>query len=83
MSWTWEYVPDERHVADGAPPVLVSQVEERAAELVRAAEALHVEGQAYDGFSPQGGNALVTDGMFAYQVVPRQERVYILQITAW
>ncbi|MEU3352218.1 hypothetical protein [Streptomyces sp. NPDC037389] len=59
------------------------KVEERAAELVRAAEALYIEGRSYDGFSPQGGNALVTHGMFVYQVVPRQERVYVLQVTAW
>ncbi|WP_406291366.1 hypothetical protein [Embleya sp. NBC_00896] len=67
----------------GAPPVLIVQVEEKAAELVRAAEALHIHGEAYEGLSPQGGTALVANGMFVYQVVPRHERVYILQVTAW
>ncbi|ARZ70343.1 hypothetical protein SMD11_4750 [Streptomyces albireticuli] len=83
MSWAWEYVPDEAHVIDGLPPVLVKDVEEKAAEPVRAAEALHLDGTAYEGTSPQGGNGLVADGMFVYQVVPRHERVYIFQVTAW
>ncbi|MCQ4084599.1 hypothetical protein NGB36_29490 [Streptomyces sp. RB6PN25] len=66
-----------------APPALVAEVEKRADELVRAAEALHIEGTAYSGYSPNGGTALVPGGMFEYQVIPRHERVYILQMTAW
>ncbi|WP_235618395.1 hypothetical protein [Embleya scabrispora] len=66
-----------------APPVLIVQVEDKAAELVRAAEALYLRGETYEGLSPQGGTALVANGMFVYQVVPRHERVYILQITSW
>lgn len=83
MSWAWEYDPDEAYVVDGAPPALVAQVEEKAAEPVRAAEALYFDGTSYEGFSPQGRTALVTDGMFVHQVVPRQARVYVLQVTAW
>ncbi|MBT2383681.1 hypothetical protein [Streptomyces sp. ISL-11] len=82
MSWA-EYAPDEEHVVTGLPPVLVKDVEDKAGELVRAAEALYVHGRAYEGASPQGGSALVADGMFVYQVVPRHERVYVLQVTAW
>ncbi|MFF7249819.1 hypothetical protein ACFZBU_38645 [Embleya sp. NPDC008237] len=83
MTWAWEYEPDEPYVTEGAPPVLIAQVEDKAAELVRAAEALYLHGETYEGISPQGGTALVANGMFVYQVVPRHERVYILQITAW
>ncbi|WP_436791623.1 hypothetical protein [Yinghuangia sp. YIM S10712] len=83
MSWAWEYDPSEEHVTAGAPPTLILQVEEKAGELVRAAEALYVHGAAYESTSPPGGTALVTDGMFVYQTIPRHERVYILQVTAW
>ncbi|ROQ32876.1 hypothetical protein EDD98_1874 [Streptomyces sp. PanSC19] len=39
MSWRWEYDPDEEYVVGGAPPAFVVEVEKRADELVRAAEA--------------------------------------------
>ncbi|MGW1998087.1 hypothetical protein [Embleya sp. NPDC001921] len=83
MTWAWEYEPDEPYVPAAAPPVLVVRVENKAAELVRAAEAPHLRGEAYEGLSPQGGTALVADGMFVYQFVPRHERVHILQTTGW
>lgn len=83
MTWAWEYEPSQDHVTDCAPPALINEVEQHAAELVRAAEALYVHGRAYEGLSPSGGTALVVGGMFEYQVIPRHERVYVLQITAW
>ncbi|WP_246430336.1 hypothetical protein [Streptomyces rectiverticillatus] len=67
----------------GLPPVLVKDVEEKASELVRAAEALYLHGASYEGMSPQGGTAVVAGGMFDYQTVPRHERVYIRQVTPW
>ncbi|GCD44846.1 hypothetical protein [Streptomyces paromomycinus] len=50
---------------------------------MRAAEALYVHGTAYEGLSPHGGTAFVEGGMVDYQVLPRHERVYSLQVTAW
>ncbi|MFJ8360354.1 hypothetical protein [Streptomyces sp. NPDC093984] len=43
MSWAWEYVPDEETVTAGAPRTFLTEVEKKAAELVRAAEALHLQ----------------------------------------
>jgi hypothetical protein len=83
VTWTWEYEPNEEHVAAHAPPVLVSEVERKADELVRAAEAFYLDGTAFTGYSPGAGTALVPGGMFEYHVVPRHERVYIVQLTAW
>ncbi|TDC62893.1 hypothetical protein [Streptomyces hainanensis] len=83
MSWAWEYAPDEETVAAGAPPVLVAEVEKRADELVRAAEALYLDGTTCQGGALRGGDAIVPNGMFVHLVVPRHERVSIRRITAW
>jgi hypothetical protein len=83
VTWSWEYEPSEEYVAAGAPPTLIIEVEKRAGELARAAEALYVHGVAYEGLSPSGGTALIPGGMFDYQVIPRHERVYVFQVTAW
>lgn len=83
MTWAWEYEPDERHVLGDAPPALAAVVERKADELVRAAEAFYLHGTTYDGYSPGGGTALVPGGMFEYCVIPRHERVYIVQVTCW
>ncbi|MFF5369083.1 hypothetical protein [Streptomyces sp. NPDC013187] len=56
-------------------------MERKAEELVRAAEALHVHGQAHNAVDPKGGDVIVPGGMFTYQVVVRSERIYIVQIT--
>ncbi|MFC9681515.1 hypothetical protein [Streptomyces sp. NPDC056948] len=56
-------------------------MESKAEELVRAAEALQVHGQAHDGVDPKGGDIIIPGGMFTYQVVIRSERIYIVQIT--
>ncbi|WP_194238880.1 hypothetical protein [Streptomyces spongiae] len=48
MTWTWEYDPDEQHVA---------------------------------GEGPKGGFAHVSGGFFNYLIVPRHERLYIMQVT--
>ncbi|GGZ88153.1 hypothetical protein [Streptomyces bluensis] len=44
MTWQWEYDPDEQHVAGGAPPAFLAEVEKKADELVRAAEAFYLDG---------------------------------------
>lgn len=49
VSWSWEYVPDEETVASGAPPAFLAEVEKKADELVRAAEALHLHGATWQG----------------------------------
>lgn len=49
MSWSWEYLPSEEHVTGGAPAGFLAAVEQKAAELVRAAEALHLDGTTYEG----------------------------------
>ncbi|MEU5093195.1 hypothetical protein [Streptomyces sp. NPDC020996] len=81
MSWKWEYVFGAEETARTAPAGFLAEVERRADELVRAAEALHVHGRAHDGVDPRGGVVIVPGGMFTYQVVVRSERVYIVQIT--
>ncbi|MEV6481312.1 hypothetical protein [Streptomyces sp. NPDC051576] len=84
--WHWEYDPDETHVIGGetpAPPAFVAEVEKRADEIVRAAEALHIDGTAYQGAGEGVQTAYVPGGMFLYLSIPRHECVYILQVTLW
>lgn len=81
MSWAWEYVPDEETVASGAPPAFVAAVEKMADELVRAAEALHLHGPAYQDADEGAKHAFVDGGFFVYMVTPRAELVTIWQIT--
>jgi hypothetical protein len=86
MSWSWEYEPDEKCVVGGttpAPLALVAQVEEKAGELVRAAEARFLDGTRYQGTGEGTKTAVVPNGFFVYLVVPRHERVYVLQVTAY
>lgn len=81
MSWTWKYVPDEETVASGAPPGFLAAVEKKADELVRAAEALHLHGSAYQDADEGARHAFVDGGFFVYMVTPRAELVTIWQIT--
>lgn len=83
MSWTWEYDPDEENVVGGAPPAFVVEVEKKADELVRAAEALYLDGTSSQVLSPGSSDELVPGGMFRYLLVPRHERIYIVQVTSW
>ncbi|EMF54923.1 MULTISPECIES: hypothetical protein [Streptomyces] len=81
MSWKWEYAFGAEETARTAPAEFLAEVEVKADELVRAAEALHIHGRAHDGIDPKGGDIIVSGGMFTYQLVVRSERVYIVQIT--
>jgi hypothetical protein len=86
MSWAWEYEPNEKFVVGGenpAPLTLVAQVEEKAEELLRAAETRYLDGTTYQGAGEGTKTAAVTNGFFLYLVVPRHERLYILQVTAY
>ncbi|MCX4749076.1 hypothetical protein OG455_26810 [Kitasatospora sp. NBC_01287] len=83
MSWAWEYDPSMEYVAAGAPSALLKEVEKLADELVRAASAFYLDGTGYQGDGPKGQDALLPGGMFVYLIVPRHERLYIRQITAW
>ncbi|MCM2427634.1 hypothetical protein [Streptomyces sp. RKAG337] len=83
MNWSWEYDPNEEHLIGGAPAALVAAVEKRADELALAAEALYLDGTTHQDASPKGENVLVPGGMFLCQIIPRHERVYIMQITCW
>ncbi|MFJ1758427.1 hypothetical protein [Kitasatospora sp. NPDC088134] len=49
MSWSWEYLPDAAHVTAGMPADFLAAVALRADELVRAAEALYLDGTTYQG----------------------------------
>ncbi|GGT32465.1 MULTISPECIES: hypothetical protein [Streptomyces] len=40
-----------------------------------------MHGRAHAELDPRGSDITVRGGMFAYQIVVRSERVYILQIT--
>jgi hypothetical protein len=81
VTWQWEYDPDEQHVAGGAPPAFLAEVEKKADELVRAAEAFYLDGTTYQGEGPNGDFAHVPGGLFNYLIVPRHERLYIMQVT--
>ncbi|WP_330288877.1 hypothetical protein [Streptomyces sp. NBC_00576] len=84
--WRWEYDPDETHVTGGptpAPPAFVAEVEKRADEIARAAEALHLDGTRYQGAGEGVQTAYVSGGMFLYLTIVRHECVYILQVTPW
>ncbi|MDQ0715558.1 hypothetical protein QFZ55_005010 [Streptomyces luteogriseus] len=81
MSWKWEYAFGAEEAARTAPTSFLAEVESKAEELARAAEALHIHGRACDGTDPSGGNIIVPGGMFTYQVVVRSERIYVVQIT--
>lgn len=81
MTWEWEYLPSEDHVIGGAPPAFVAGVEKTADELVRAAEALYLDGTSYRGENPKSRTADVPGGMFEYLTIVRQEQIYIVQVT--
>ncbi|MFI0514423.1 hypothetical protein ACH3Y9_31720 [Streptomyces sp. WSLK1-5] len=82
MSWKWEYAFGAEEAARSLPPDFLAAIERVVDELVRAAEALHVHGRAYEGFDPQGRQIPVPGGgMIRYQVIVRSERVYVVQIT--
>ncbi|GAA0681953.1 hypothetical protein GCM10010193_39580 [Kitasatospora atroaurantiaca] len=81
MSWSWEYIPSEEYVTSGAPADFLKAVEEKAGELVRAAEALFLDGTTYEGSGEPMQYIDVAGGFFAYYVVPRLELVFICQVT--
>ncbi|MEU9190087.1 hypothetical protein AB0D14_37265 [Streptomyces sp. NPDC048484] len=81
MTWRWEYDPGEEYVIGGAPPAFVAEVEKRADELVRAASAFYLAGTGYREQDPKGGVDHVPGGFLNYQVIPRHECVYVLQVT--
>ncbi|RVU17959.1 hypothetical protein EOT10_33205 [Streptomyces antnestii] len=81
MSWRWEYVFAAAAAAPSAPPAFLAEVERKAEELVRTAEALHLHGRSHEGADPPGDDVIVRGGMFRYQIVVRSERVYIVQLT--
>ncbi|WP_312023995.1 hypothetical protein [Streptomyces sp. WAC 04229] len=74
-------MPDEETVAAGAPAEFLSEVEKKADELVRAAEALHLHGPAFQGADEGARHAFVAGGFFVYMVTPRSELVTIWQVT--
>ncbi|WP_405555759.1 hypothetical protein OHV08_17950 [Streptomyces canus] len=49
--------------------------------MVRAAAAFYLDGTGYQGEGPKGGFAHVPGGFFNYLIVPRHERLYIMQVT--
>jgi hypothetical protein len=81
VTWRWEYDPSEEYVAGGAPPAFIAEVEKNADELIRAAEALHLDGTRYEGIGPKSETVDVPGGMFVFLIVPRFECGYVLQVT--
>ncbi|MBJ6645404.1 hypothetical protein DD630_14775 [Streptomyces sp. BSE7F] len=81
MSWTWEYVFGAEEAARTAPPAFLTEIERKADELVRAAEAQYLHGPAHDRDDPKGDDIVVPGGMFSYQIVVCSERVFVVQIT--
>ncbi|MFC7826704.1 hypothetical protein [Streptomyces sp. NPDC057375] len=66
LSWAWEYAFGAEEAARTAPPVFLTAVERKAAELVRAAEAQYLHGRASSEGDPRGGDIAVPGGMFTY-----------------
>ncbi|GAA2279874.1 MULTISPECIES: hypothetical protein [Kitasatospora] len=81
MNWTWEYLPDQGQVVGGCPADFLAAVEHRAAELVRVAEALYLDGTSYQGSGEPMRYLDVAGGLLAYYVVPRLELVVVCQVT--
>ncbi|MEU4587373.1 hypothetical protein AB0F92_35855 [Kitasatospora aureofaciens] len=65
MTWSWEYLPSEQHVTAGCPAGFLTAVEERAAELVRAAEVLYLDGTSYQGSGEPMRHLDVAGGLLA------------------
>ncbi|GAA1401096.1 hypothetical protein GCM10009639_42920 [Kitasatospora putterlickiae] len=82
MTWSWEYLPSQERVTGGAPAPFLAVVEEKAAELVRAAEALHLDGSGYHGSGEPMRYLDVAGGLMTYYVVPRLRLVVVCQVTA-
>ncbi len=82
MTWSWEYDPSEEYPTAGAPEAFIAEVETKADELVRAANALYLDGTTYRGAGEPMKTAIVPSGFFLYTVVPRSECVYILRLHA-
>ncbi|MEU5465004.1 hypothetical protein ACH41C_18040 [Streptomyces althioticus] len=53
MSWTREYVFGAEEAARTAPPAFLTEIERKADELVRAAEAQYLHGPTHDGDDPK------------------------------
>ncbi|MGW3185555.1 hypothetical protein ACWDD9_40435 [Kitasatospora sp. NPDC001119] len=81
MTWSWEYLPNERHVTAGSPADFLTAVARRADELVRAAEALYLDGTSYQGSGEPMRYLDVAGGLLTYYVVPRLELVVVCQLT--
>ncbi|MBJ6645446.1 hypothetical protein ACWDLL_19265 [Streptomyces griseoincarnatus] len=81
MTWRWEYEPDRETVAGGAPADFLAEVEKMAAELVRAAEVMHLHGPSYQGADEGAKHAFVAGGFFVYMITPRSELLTIWQVT--
>ncbi|WP_329611627.1 hypothetical protein [Kitasatospora herbaricolor] len=80
MTWSWEYLPSEKHVTAEAPADFLAAVEHRAAELVRAAAALYLDGTSYQGAGEPMRYLDVAAGLLTYYLVPRLELV-VCQVT--
>jgi hypothetical protein len=81
VTWSWEYLPSPEHVTAGAPADFLTAVEDKAAELARAAEALYLGGAAYQGSGEPMRYLDVAGGLLAYYLVPRLELVVVCQVT--
>lgn len=51
MSWTWEYAFGAEEAARNAPPEFLTEVERKAAEVVRAAEPCTYTDEAMTGMT--------------------------------
>jgi hypothetical protein len=74
-------VPSEEYVTSGAPAAFLAAVAQKADELVRAAEALFLDGTTYQGAGEPMRYIDVAGGLITYYVVPRLELVAVCQVT--
>ncbi|QEV04403.1 hypothetical protein CP971_34435 [Streptomyces viridifaciens] len=78
----WRSGFSEQHVTADAPADFLAAVEQRAAEIGRAAEALYLDGTSYQGSGEPMRYLDVAGGLLDYYVVPCLGIVVVCQVTS-
>jgi hypothetical protein len=83
VSWAWEYEPNE---TSSAVTILLPQRSlhrSRRRPKSWSVPPKRLDGTAYQGAGEGTRTATVANGFFLYLVIPRHQRVYLLQVTAY
>ena len=81
--WSWEWLPSLEEVAAGLPPEVLSAVEKAAADLATVNSMVYLDGVDFRGTGPgvRTHSDPARNLLFEYLTVPRQECIYITQVT--